>query len=169
MADRIRKTETSQGISNQGGLMNVIFNSYSGKVKTTRGQCVLLSHQNCRKPEEKTQSPCWTHLTRPHGRNAFLVGGETTEGTGNGTVLGGVGSVVTTSYSAVSSVTLVSQPYRSLTDVGAWQCVFRDDADHDQAKSEKEKHERANVQTAQESWEKVTPEKESSTRSAKVF
>lgn len=77
--------------------------------------------------------------------------------------------MVTPSYSAVSSVTLVSQPYWSLTDVGAWQCVFRDDADHNQAKSEKEKHERANGQTAQESWGKVTPEKESSTRSAKVF
>lgn len=64
MADKIRKTETSQGISNQGGLMDVIFNSYSGKVKTTRGQCVSLSHQDCRKPEEKNQRPCWTHLTR---------------------------------------------------------------------------------------------------------
>lgn len=64
MADRIRKTETSQDISNQGGLMDVSFNSYTGKVKTTRGPCVLLSHQECRKPEEKNQSPCRTHLTR---------------------------------------------------------------------------------------------------------
>lgn len=74
MADRIRKTETSQGSSNKGGLMDVIFNSCSGKVKTTEGQCVSLSHQDCRKPEEKNQRPCWTHLTRATLRQ-WLPGG----------------------------------------------------------------------------------------------
>lgn len=46
MAVRIRKTETSQGISNQD-LMGLIFNNYHEKVKTNRGQ-----RSNCQDEQE---------------------------------------------------------------------------------------------------------------------
>lgn len=169
MADRIRKTETSQGISNQGGLMDVIFNSCSGKVKTTGGQCVSLSHQDCRKPEEKNQRPCWTHLTGPLCGNDFLVGAETTEGTGNGTVWGRLGSVVMPSYSS-SLISDSGEPALLEPDwcgslamrLSGW-CWLRP------SKVREGKHGRANGCTAQESSGTVTPEKKSSIRSAKVF
>lgn len=166
MADRIRKTETSQGSSNKGGLMDVIFNSCSGKVKTTGGQCVSLSHQDCRKPEEKNQRPCWTHLTRATLRQ-WLPGGSWNHRRNR--KRHGLGSVVMPSYSS-SLISDSGEPTLLEPDwcgslamrLSGW-CWLRP------SKVREGKHGRANGCTAQESSGTVTPEKKSSIRSAKVF
>lgn len=119
IADRIRKTETSQGISSQGDLTDVIFNNYSGKVKTTRGQWSNPAIRIAGSQRRRIRAHAEFLWLGPHCSNDFLVGAETTEGTGNSAFWGGRGMVVIPSYSSC----LISA-LGELADVGAWECVF---------------------------------------------